>query len=207
MIYNAQIGQDKLVDFLFNKKNNGSFLDIGAQDPMELNNTYFFEKYREWTGLAVERSSMWTSKWHARDKTTFVCADARNVKYLDFLKYKSIEVVDYISLDLDPSSVTLEMLKLLIKYNIKFKVMTFEVDAYTSKDTKEISTNILNDNGYEKIHELYYTYKHLNNVHVDDVWINKEYKEELNISKELPYNLEYNFGLEKFTNFDENRIK
>lgn len=207
MKYYGQIGQDKIVDFLLNRKTQGFFMDLGAQDPIDLNNTYFFEESRRWSGLAVEINSMWNNKWYVRKNTDYFCSDARNIKYQEYLSNKRIDIVDYISLDLEPSSVTLEMLKLLIQHQIKFKVLTFEVDAYTSEDTKNKSRSILNDNGYEKIHELYYTYKHLNNVHVDDLWINKKYKEELNISEKLPHNLEYNFGLEKFTNLDENCIK
>lgn len=50
----SQYCQDVLIDFLFNKKNNGIFLDIGANDGITISNTYLFEKHRNWSGLCIE---------------------------------------------------------------------------------------------------------------------------------------------------------
>lgn len=50
----SQYRQDKLIDFLFRKKRNGIFLDIGANDGISLSNTYSLEKERAWSGLCVE---------------------------------------------------------------------------------------------------------------------------------------------------------
>jgi FkbM family methyltransferase len=50
----SQYYQDFFIDFLFNKKRNGVFLDIGANDGITFSNTYHFEKFRNWTGLCIE---------------------------------------------------------------------------------------------------------------------------------------------------------
>lgn len=47
-------GQDVLVARLLNNKNNGVFLDIGANDGVTINNSLYFEKNFKWTGVAVE---------------------------------------------------------------------------------------------------------------------------------------------------------
>lgn len=53
--YYSQYQQDKYLDeVVFKKKENGFFLDIGAHDGVSLNNTYFFEKYRNWNGICIE---------------------------------------------------------------------------------------------------------------------------------------------------------
>jgi len=53
--YHSQYQQDKYLDEnVFKKKENGFFLDIGAHDGISLNNTYFFEKYRNWNGICIE---------------------------------------------------------------------------------------------------------------------------------------------------------
>lgn len=54
MNYNSQFGQDEYVfnQILKNQKN-GFFLDIGASEPVNQNNTYFFEKLG-WSGIVVE---------------------------------------------------------------------------------------------------------------------------------------------------------
>lgn len=52
--YYSQIGQDKFVDEFFNKKLNGTFVDIGAHDGESSSNSLFLEKHRKWSGLCIE---------------------------------------------------------------------------------------------------------------------------------------------------------
>ena len=47
-------GQDLIVAELLNKKRNGVFVDIGANDGITISNTYYFEKKLGWTGLCIE---------------------------------------------------------------------------------------------------------------------------------------------------------
>lgn len=54
MKYHGQYQQDKYLDKLFSKKNNGTFVDIGAHDGLTFSNSYFFEKERNWKGVCVE---------------------------------------------------------------------------------------------------------------------------------------------------------
>lgn len=51
----SQYQQDKFVyETFFRNKKSGVFLEIGADDGIRFSNTYFFEKYLEWTGLCIE---------------------------------------------------------------------------------------------------------------------------------------------------------
>jgi FkbM family methyltransferase len=53
--YFSQFGQDKFIDqVLFEGERSGVFLDVGAYDGVTINNTYFLEQSRDWTGLCVE---------------------------------------------------------------------------------------------------------------------------------------------------------
>jgi FkbM family methyltransferase len=52
--YYSQLGQDKFIDDFFNQKENGFFIDIGAHDGMDISNTYFLEKIRNWKGICIE---------------------------------------------------------------------------------------------------------------------------------------------------------
>jgi len=209
MKYYSQIGQDKLVDFILKNKENGFFLDIGAQHPEDLNNTAFFEKYRNWNGVAIEKGSMWNDKWSdsSRKKTSYINNDARFIDYNNILLNYNIDIVDYISLDLEPPQVTFDVLKDILSKNIKFKVMTFEVDAYRSDNVKNISRDLLNSNGYQLAYELHFTDDGLTNAHVDDIWINKDYIKDFHSLEISSNKLEYNFNLNKFTNIDENCFK
>jgi len=53
--YFSQYGQDKFVDqVIFAEERGGVFLDVGAYDGVTINNTYFLEQSRGWTGMCVE---------------------------------------------------------------------------------------------------------------------------------------------------------
>lgn len=53
--YFSQYKQDEFLDkVLFNKKQNGFFIEIGAHDGVSLSNSLFFEKNRNWEGICIE---------------------------------------------------------------------------------------------------------------------------------------------------------
>ena len=54
MEYISQIGQDRFIDEFFNKKENGFFVDVGANEGVRISNTYFLEKVRNWKGICIE---------------------------------------------------------------------------------------------------------------------------------------------------------
>ncbi len=55
MEYYSQHGQDKFLnEEIFQDKENGVFVDIGAHDGVSISNSYFFEKMKNWTGVCIE---------------------------------------------------------------------------------------------------------------------------------------------------------
>lgn len=58
----SQLFQDLFVLFIHNEKKNGSFLEFGATDGVELSNSYMLEKYFGWTGVLAESSPQWHSE-------------------------------------------------------------------------------------------------------------------------------------------------
>jgi len=53
--YYGDAGQDRYVnEHFFHNKKNGVFIDIGAHEGICCSNTYFFEKYLEWSGICFE---------------------------------------------------------------------------------------------------------------------------------------------------------
>lgn len=67
----AQIFQDLFVLYLTNEKRNGFFVDFGATNGMELNNTYLLEKEYEWTGIVAEPSKVWQNSLRI-NRTCFI---------------------------------------------------------------------------------------------------------------------------------------
>jgi len=53
--YYSQHGQDRfLEEYIFRGYSNGIFVDVGANDGISINNTLYFEKTNNWTGINIE---------------------------------------------------------------------------------------------------------------------------------------------------------
>ena len=54
-MYCSQDNQDRfLEENVFKGYKNGIFVDVGAHDGISINNTLYFEKYNNWTGVNIE---------------------------------------------------------------------------------------------------------------------------------------------------------
>ena len=54
-MFYSQDNQDKFLEQnIFKGYKNGFFLDVGAHDGVSINNTLYFEKYNNWTGINIE---------------------------------------------------------------------------------------------------------------------------------------------------------
>jgi FkbM family methyltransferase len=53
-MYCSQLGQDRFIDEFFKQKRNGVFVDIGANEGVQISNTFFLEKERDWNGICIE---------------------------------------------------------------------------------------------------------------------------------------------------------
>jgi hypothetical protein len=55
----SQVGQDQWLVRLFQGKANGFFVELAANDALELSNSYVLEHYYNWTGLCIEPNPMY----------------------------------------------------------------------------------------------------------------------------------------------------
>ncbi len=56
----SQSGEDMILDFLFRYKRDWFYVDVWANHPSRLSNTFFFYKYRWWKGINIEPNpSLW----------------------------------------------------------------------------------------------------------------------------------------------------
>lgn len=54
-MFHSQDGQDKYLETnIFKGFKNGFFVDVGAHDGISINNTLYFERYNDWTGINIE---------------------------------------------------------------------------------------------------------------------------------------------------------
>ena len=86
--YTSQSGQDKIIkNFFFNNKKKGYFIEIGAYDGIMGSNCYYFEKYLDWNGIAIEPSPNQFEKLKKNRKCKLLNqAISHEVKEVEFIE-------------------------------------------------------------------------------------------------------------------------
>jgi len=151
----SQAAQDIFVYLVMKEKKNGTFIDIGTNDPIGSNNTYILEKKYNWKGLLVEYNNCHEESYKIhRDKSIYQICDARLVNYKNILDNNFPINIDYLQIDLDvDTKSTLDTLLILdstIFDKYKFATITFEHDIYNGDyfDTRQKSRDIFLKRGY-----------------------------------------------------------
>src|SRR5450759_5695288 len=123
LVSHAQAGQDQFAFRASGEKLNGTFLDIGCQDPVANSNTFALEEIG-WTGLRMD-----IVDWSRGRKSPFIIADATkyNPAISKFAKQHG-GWIDYLSLDCDEDTVS-AMLALPFG-ECQFRAITIEHDKY-----------------------------------------------------------------------------
>lgn len=147
----SQALQDMFVLSILNGKRNGTYVEIGGYDGINLSNTYLLEKDFGWTGIAFEIEQEKTDKYNTQRKNKCLCENAITADYKKIFKdYKLPKRIDYLQLDIDPAEQTLAALKALPLDEYRFSVITYETDVYRSnKSIARESREILASHGYE----------------------------------------------------------
>ena len=161
----SQSGQDQ---FAYNiSGSNGTYLEIGAHDPVINSNTFNLEVKCNWNGISVEYDKTFRKSWDDNKvrKNNVIWDDAFNINYSSLIKQRELpNRLNYLSCDIEPAENTFNILKKVISSKLNFDFISFEHDKY----------NI--GNKYEDLSIEYlknYNYK----VAVKDVYSrNKRYK-------------------------------
>ena len=139
-MYNAQTCQDVFVDKILNK-DGGFFLDIGAgtgglpsSNPAFYSNTYFFEAFRAWTGIAIDYDSDWYFSVKNSRTCKCVCEDLLKKNINEILSDNECpELIDYISVDVDDAQWKVFHDFDFSKY--KFDVLTLEHNLFQTLES------------------------------------------------------------------------
>ena len=146
----SQVSQDQFVYSvlygLLGKQDKGYYLEIGAGEPISINNSYFFEKELQWDGVSIDISDGLAERWYAARNNLLLSEDATQSDYSDILKTFP-QVIDYLSLDVDGHyDVVLEK---LVSSDHIFKIITIEHDFYRYGDLyRKREREILTGLGY-----------------------------------------------------------
>ena len=171
----SQIGQDIAVRKLMKGLRGGYYLEIGAYEPYQYSNTAILEKFYNWKGLSVEIDKKRAKKFSLSRSNQCKEADALKLDYIEILS--GVDSIDYLSIDIEPNSLNMQILKILIELPKRFKFITFEHNENRNGGIKEPivveSRALMSDHGYELIGKSIC----LNNLSTEDWYIDKSAKE------------------------------
>ena len=154
--YYGQSAQDYYVAKCTKEKINGTFVEIGSNHPMGVNNTFLLEHKYGWSGLMIEYDDTFAHLYPSyRPRSKYLIRDATTINFREeFEKIGFPKNIDFLQLDLDVENrstlTTLENLDTQVLEAYKFATITLEHDIYRGDyfETRKISREILSKRGY-----------------------------------------------------------
>jgi hypothetical protein len=153
--------QDFFVLIALYGRKKGLFLEIGASDGKSLSNTLLLERDFGWRGISIDKDiKSWLSFKKNRRRSRFLLSDATTLNYEKILKQLNPPnaIVDYLQVDIEPSTNTLLALKQIPFSAFKFRVITYETDWYdksqgheVADQTRQEARELLTGHGYELV--------------------------------------------------------
>jgi hypothetical protein len=149
----SQSMQDMFVLSILDGKRNGTYVEIGADKPRVINNSYLLESQYNWNGVSFEIDSNKVDYFNSIRKNKCICADATEYDYKSFFdENKFPKQIDYLQLDCDPPEITMQCLRKLPLKDYRFSVITFETDLYAGgQEVQKEQYQILSSLGYKRI--------------------------------------------------------
>jgi len=147
----SQSGQDKFVLAILKNKIGGKYIEIGANDPISISNTYSLERDYSWEGFSLDIVSDYVDKFNTVRKNKCVLADGSKFNYHEHIQnlWGDIDRIDYLQVDCEPAENTFKCLKTVPLDKYRFSVITFETEYYSSgENIRNISREYLSDYGY-----------------------------------------------------------
>jgi GR25 family glycosyltransferase involved in LPS biosynthesis len=151
---NGQALQDMFILSILNGKRNGTYLEIGAQEPFFQNNTALLETDYDWKGVSIEIREDLCKMFEQQRRNTILCQDATKINYEELLDNTfNTKEIDYLQVDCEPSKTTFEILLDIPFDKYKFAVITYEHDFFVdmTETYRTKSRNYLKMMGYELV--------------------------------------------------------
>ena len=155
-MFRGQAQQDRFVTTIMKQKQNGFFVEIGSNHPIDINNSYLLEKTYNWKGIMIEYESEYLPSYKQhRPNSIHVIQDATTIDYKNLFEANDVPVqMDYLQIDLEVDNgstiQTLETLNNEVLDTYTFATVTFEHDIYRGDfyNTRMRSRQILEERGY-----------------------------------------------------------
>tara|TARA_R110002110_G_scaffold129820_1_gene309957 strand:+ start:6566 stop:7144 length:579 start_codon:yes stop_codon:yes gene_type:complete len=180
LIMPSDCSQDRFVVDTLNQHKNGFWVELGCQGPIQSSNTHILEVDHGWRGLSIDISQPHINLWEGvRSTEHLVCADALALDYTKLFEDHNVpEVVDYLSVDLEPPPITFTALKKIPFDKYKFKTITFEHDHYRQEylhyNLREDSRKFFESIGYYKLPDAFLNEYHTNLPISEDWYVHPE---------------------------------
>lgn len=142
----SQFGQDAFIYWMVfggKKTEDGVFLDIGGNDPININNTYLLEQ-KGWTGLAFEPVKAQADKWEVRKTPCYNVAIGMTEGEVEFTEVNAHQHSGIGVISEDEGSATYKVRQrklsnILKEHNIKHvDVVSLDVEGYEMNVLKGI---------------------------------------------------------------------
>ena len=149
----SQSMQDMFVLSMLDGKRDGVYVEIGADQPRVISNTYLLENNFDWSGISFELDADKVAFFNTIRKNKCLCEDATLYDYKSIFEERNYpKQIDYLQLDIDPAEGTLRALKALPLDDYRFSVITYETDVYSSgADIQDEQIDILESYGYQLV--------------------------------------------------------
>lgn len=149
----AQAAQDLLVIAMHGNKRNGTYVEVGAQDPIRNNNSFLLERNLGWSGLSFELRTDYGYFFNRLRRNPCIVGDATQLNYRDVFERAGLpQTIDYLQVDIDPPSNSLRVIEAMPLGEYQFGVITFEHDSYAcGQDVAQSSRTLLTHHGYSPV--------------------------------------------------------
>ena len=149
----SQSMQDMFVLMALDGKRNGVYVELGADLPRIINNTYLLETEFDWMGVSFEYDAAKVAFFNTIRRNKCICTDATTFDYKYLFEERHYpKQIDYLQLDLDPAEGTLAALKHLPLDDYRFTAITYETDVYRAgADVQDEEIEYLKSYGYELV--------------------------------------------------------
>jgi len=149
----SQSMQDLFVLSMLDGKKNGVYVEVGADRPRVINNTWLLESAYDWMGVSFEIDPVKVDYFNTIRRNKCICADATEFDYKYLFEERNYpKQIDYLQLDCDPPQVTLQCLNRLPLEDYRFSVITFETDLYAGGgDVQRQQWETLTNLGYQRV--------------------------------------------------------
>ena len=149
----SQAFQDIFVLSMLSGKKNGTYVEIGGDHPLVINNSYLLESEFGWRGISFEIIQTAVNFYNSLRKNPCLCEDATTADYKKIFEDNNLpKQIDYLQVDIEPAQQTLNALLQLPHDDYRFSVITYESDIWRDgPDCQEEAMKFLESNGYELV--------------------------------------------------------